>query len=104
MPVPTWVEIYTVVVILGLIVGLLLRQIVTTILVLAAVLVGVWLIGLVAASALAGLPTLTGRILGGLPIGPQVLFTVGGLVFLVGVLGGLLLTSRLSILDRSRPA
>jgi hypothetical protein len=104
MPVPTWVEIYTVVVILGLIVGLLLRQIVTTILVLAAVLVGVWLLGLVSASALAGLPTLTGRFLGGLPIGPQVLFTVGGVVFLVGVLVGLLLTSRLNLLDRSRPA
>lgn len=105
MAVPAWVIAYTVALILGLIVGLLLRFLLAVVIVAAIVVVlGVWLLGLVDLSALSQLPTLTGRLLGGLPIGPQMLFTLGGLVFIVGVLVGVLLTTRLRILDRARPA
>lgn len=105
MPVPAWVTVYTVIILLGLIAGLLLRFLLTVVVVTVTVVVlGVWLLGLLDASALSQLPTLTGRVLDGLPIGPQVLFTVGAAVFLFGAFIGLLLTTRIRALDRARPS
>jgi hypothetical protein len=105
MPVPAWVTVYTVVILLGLIAGLLLRYILTVVIVTTIVVVlGIWLLGLLDASALSQLPTLTGRLMAGLPIGPQVLFTVGAAVFLTGAFVGLLLTTRIRAFDRARPS
>jgi hypothetical protein len=104
MPVPAWVIEYTVFLILGLIAGLLVRFILVVIAVLAAIVLLVWLLGYVDSSLFSSLPSLTSRFLGGLPIGPQVLLTVGALVFLVGLFLGLLLTTRVRVLDRARAA
>ena len=99
--VPAWVFYYTVVLVLGLIAGLLLRFLITLIVLVVAAIGVIWLLGYIDTSLLANLPTLTGRYLAGLPIGPQVLFTAAGAIFLVGAFIGLLLTTRLSAFDRT---
>ena len=104
MPVPPWVIEYTVVLLLGLIAGLLLRFLLVIVAVVVAAVVFVWLLGYIDTSALSQLPSLTGRLLGGLPIGPQVLFTLGALIFLVGVFVGLLLTTRIRAVGESSAA
>jgi hypothetical protein len=101
MTVPPWVIEYTVVLLLGLIVGLLLRFILVVVAIVIAAVVFVWLLGYIDTSLLSGLPTLAGRFVNGLPIGPQVLFTVGAVVFLAGVFFGVLVTTRTPALDRS---
>lgn len=101
MAVPAWVIEYTVVLLLGLIVGLLIRYIILIVTFLIAAVLFVWLLGYVDTSLLSKLPTLTGRFLDGLPIGPQVLFTLGAMVFFIGLFIGLLLTTRLRALDRA---
>ena len=100
--VPAWVDVYTVVVLLGLIAGLLVRYVLAILIVAGVVVLGVWLLGVFDAAALAQLPTISGRIVAGLAIGPQVLFSTGAVVFLAGMFVGLLLTTRLRIFDRSR--
>ncbi|MGA8302706.1 MAG: hypothetical protein WA691_05895 [Thermoplasmata archaeon] len=106
MAVPAWVIAYSVLLILGLIVGLLLRFLILTVVIVVSILVvvGVWMLGLVDLSALSNLPTITGWLLDGLPVGPQMLFTIGGIIFIGGALGGVLLTTRLRGLDGPRPA
>jgi len=99
--VPAWVLYYTVVLVLGLIAGLELRYLIALLVLVVTVIGVIWLLGYVDTSLLANLPTLTGRYLAGLPIGPQVLVTVAGAVFLVGVLVSLLLTTRLKAFDRA---
>lgn len=102
MAVPAWVIEYTVILFIGLIAGLLLRFMLTILALVAAAVLFVWLLGYVDTSVLSGLPTITGRLINGLPIGPQVLFTLGALVFIVGMFLGLLLTTRLPGLARIR--
>ena len=97
MPVPPWVIEYTVVLLLGLIAGLLLRFLLVMVAVVATAVIFVWLLGYIDTASLDQLPSLTGRLLFGLPIGPQVLFTLGAVVFLVGMLIGLLLTTRVRV-------
>jgi hypothetical protein len=104
MAVPTWVIEYTVVLLLGLIAGLLIRYIIVIVAILIAAVLFVWLLGYVDSSLLSKLPTLAGHLVDGLPIGPQVLFTLGAMIFFVGLTIGLLLTTRLRALDRARPA
>ena len=104
MAVPSWVIEYTVVLLLGLIAGLLIRYIILIVTILVAAVLFVWLLGFVDTALLSKLPTLTGRFLGGLPIGPQVLFTQGALIFFMGLFIGLLLTTRLRALDRAGSA
>jgi hypothetical protein len=101
MPVPPWVIEYTVVLLLGLIAGLLLRFILVVAAVVVTAVIFVWLLGFIDTSALSQLPSLTGRLLYGLPIGPQVLFTLGALVFLVGMFIGLLLTTRIRVVSEA---
>ena len=105
MSVPPWVIAYTVLLLLGLTVGLLFRFVVTLVVVIAAVVIlGVWMLGLIAYSSLAAVPAAASQFLGAFPIGPQALFTVGSVVFLIGLTIGLLLTTRLRGLDRPKPA
>jgi hypothetical protein len=99
--VPAWVLYYTVILVLGLIAGLQLRFLIALIVLVVAVIGVIWLLGYIDTSLLVNLPTLTGKYLAGLPIGPQVLVTVAGAVFLVGVLISLLLTTRLRAFDRA---
>lgn len=101
--VPPWVIAYSLALIFGLIVGLLLRFIIALIAIVAVVFVlAIWVIGLSSPAALSQLTSWSERFLGGLPIGPQMLFTLAAVVFMAGVFVGLLLTSRLRALDRPR--
>lgn len=105
MAVPTWVIAYTVLLLLGLVVGLIFRFVVTLVVVVAVVVVlAIWLLGVLSSAALSGLPTWAGDFVGGWAIGVQLLFTVGGLLFVAGVALGLLLTTRLRGVDRARAA
>jgi hypothetical protein len=101
MAVPSWVVVYTVVIFLGLIAGLLFRFLLALVALVAALLLAIWLLGWVDFAALAQLPTLTGRVLAGLNIGPQVLFTIAAVVFLGGMFIGVLLTSRVRLSARA---
>lgn len=100
MTVPDWVIEYAVIFILGLIAGLLVRFLILIVAVVVAAVVIIWLLGYIASSLLSSLPTFTGQFIAGLSIGPQILFTVGALVFIVGVFLGILLTTRLRGTDR----
>jgi hypothetical protein len=104
MAVPAWVIVYTVTILIGLIAGLLLRFILAIVIASAVIVFGVWLLGAFDSAVLAQLPTLSGRVVGGLSIGPEILFSVGAVVFLVGLFLGLLLTTRVRVFDRSRPS
>ena len=89
----------------GLIVGLLLRFLLTLIVVVTAVtIIGVWLLGWLDPAALSQWPTWVNQYLGGRFVGGEMFFTLGGLVFLAGVLIGVLLTSRLRALERPTAA
>jgi len=100
MAVPDWAIEYGVIFILGLIAGLLVRFLILIVAVVVAAVVIIWLLGYIASSLLSSLPTFTGQVVAGLSIGPQLLFTVGALVFIVGLFLGILLTTRLRSLDR----
>lgn len=104
MPVPPWVIEYTVVLLLGLVAGLLLRFLLVIVAVVVTAVVFVWLLGYIDTSSLSQLPSLTGRLLDGLPIGPQVLFTLGALIFLIGVFVGLLLTTHVRMVSQAPSA
>ncbi len=102
-PIPDWSIVYLVALVLGLVVGLMLRFLLTLLVVATIVfVVGIWVFGLLDPATLARLPTIVEQYLGGVSVGPQILLTVGGLVFLGGVLGGVLLTSRLRGLEHVR--
>ena len=97
--------VYAVLLFAGLIVGLLLRFLLTLIVVVTAVaIIGVWLLGWLDPTALSQWPTWVNQYLGGRLVGGEMFFTLGGLVFLVGVLLGVLLTSRLRALERPTPS
>ncbi len=85
---------------LGLIVGLLLRFFVGLACVLAGAVFAAWLLGYLATpqitEAYAGLV----RLLAASGLTSELVFTLAGLVFLIGVCGGVLLTSRLRAFDR----
>lgn len=99
-----WV-VYAVLLLLGLIVGVLARYLLAlaaALLLLSAL--GIALIGLFDPSALARIPELLGRLWNDLPVASPVLLTVSALVFLLGVLGGVLLTTPLRAFDSARSA
>ncbi len=105
MVLPDWFVVYSLAFIGGLILGLLLRFLLTLLVVTTvAVVVGVWIVGLFEPAMLTQVPSLILHFLDGLAIGPQMFLTVGALVFLAGVLGGVLLTSPLRGLERPRAA
>ncbi len=97
--------VYLIALVLGLIVGLMLRFLLALVVAGTIVFViSVSVLALLDPGALAQLPTLVDQYLGNVSVGPQMFFTVGGLVFLGGVLGGVLLTSRLRGLEHVRSA
>lgn len=97
---PEWALVYAVVLFLGLIAGLLLRFFLG----LACVLLGAvglgWLLGYVNTSQVVRGVAALGRILAGVGVSSALLFSVVGVVFLLGMCVGVLLTSRLRALDR----
>jgi hypothetical protein len=100
--VPSWFVQYAVVLLIGMIVGLMLRFVVAIVLVGVAAVGTIVLLGYVGAPVLSqasGLVVRAAERLGGVA---GVLFTVVGLVFVAGVLGGLLLTSPLRAFGRPR--
>jgi hypothetical protein len=102
-PIPDWSIVYLVALVLGLVVGLMLRFLLTLVVVATIVfIVGTWVFGLLDPAAFAQLPRFVEQYLGGVSVGPQTFLSVGGLVFLGGVLGGVLLTSRLRGLEHAR--
>ncbi len=102
-PIPDWSIVYLVALVLGLVVGLMLRFLLTLVVVATIVfIVGTWVFGLFDPAAFASLPRFVEQYLGGVSVGPQTFLSVGGLVFLGGVLGGVLLTSRLRGLEHAR--
>lgn len=104
MAVPGWAIEYGVIFILGLIAGLLVRFLILVVTVVILAVVVIWLLGYIASSLLSSLPTFTGHVVAGLSIGPQILFTVGALIFIVGVFLGVLLTTRLRGLQGPPPS
>lgn len=105
MLLPSWAVTWMAVLALGVIVGLLARfllALLTVVLVLGVL--GAALLGLFDPALLARALELVSRLGSDLPIAPAVFLTVGGLIFLVGVLTGVLLTSPLRGLARARPA
>ena len=84
--------------------GVLARFLLTLLAVLVVLgALGIAALGILDPALLAQIPELLGRVVSGLPFSPTVLFTVGALVFLVGVLAGVLLTTPLRGLARARP-
>ena len=102
---PAGLVVYAVLLLLGLIVGVLARYLLAlaaAIVVLAAL--GIALVGLFNPSALSRIPELLGRLLNDLPISSAVVFTLGALVFLIGVLAGVLLTTPIRAVVPARSA
>ncbi len=102
---PGWVVSFAVVFLFGLIVGVLARYLIA----LLATLLVIGLIVLAAISLFA--PTLLGRLVPLVesavrvfPVSPAAFLSVGALVFAVGALVGVLLTTPLRGLDRARPS
>ena len=96
---------YATLLLLGLIVGLLARYLLAlaaALLVLAALVVA--LIGLFDPAALSRIPELLGRLWSDLPFSSTLVSTVGALVFLIGVLGGVLLTTPIRAFVPARAA
>ncbi len=91
---------YAVVLILGLIAGLLLRFFVALVFLLAGAVALTWLLGYVSAAQIWRGVSALERTLGGLGVAGVLLFTVVGIVFVVGMCSGVLLTSRLRAFDR----
>ncbi len=91
---------YAVVLILGLIAGLLLRFFVALVFLLAGAVALTWLLGYVSAVQIWRGVSALERTLGGLGVAGVLLFSVVGIVFVVGMCGGVLLTSRLRAFDR----
>lgn len=104
MLLPTWLIVYGVLLLLGVIAGLLARYLLALVAVVVTLLVlGIAVIALFDPSALLQIPQLLGRLWSDLPFSLTEFFTVGALVFLVGVLTGVLLTTPLRGLARARP-
>lgn len=104
MEIPAWLIAYSILLVLGVIVGLLLRFLLVLIVVAAAlVLLAVWLLAFFDPGALGQLRSLVSGLFSGIALSPELLFTTGTLVFLGGVLGGVLLTTRLRGIEQPRP-
>lgn len=89
-----------VVLLLGVIAGLLLRFVLAMLAVLASVVGLAWLLGFVSAGELAVALRSLGNFLAVEGISSALLATVVGATFVLGSLGGVLLTSRLRAFDR----
>ena len=101
----SWIVVYAVVLLLGLIAGVLARYLLAlAVVVITLVVLGVAVLSAIDPGAPAVFESLLGHAVRGLPISPAAFFTVGGLVFLVGVVAGILLTSPLRGLERTRYA
>lgn len=102
MVVPSWLLVYLVVLALGVVAGLLLRFFVALVAVIAVGVGLLWLLGYLPASVIERAGATLRQGLAGLTLGPEVLFSVVGGVFVAGLLIGVLLTTPLP--GWSRPA
>lgn len=96
---PTWAIVFAVVLLLGLIAGLLLRFFVTMACLIAGGVGLAYLLGYVSMSQISEGFTELQRILSAAGVSSTLLFTGTGLVFVAGMCGGVLLTSRLRAFD-----
>ncbi len=105
MIVPSWLVVWAVLLLLGLVVGVLARFLLTlAVAVVILGLIGIALLGLFAPAMLSELPGIFGGLWNDLPVTSATLFTLGAVVFLIGVLGGVLLTTPLRALSPARSA
>lgn len=103
MTVPSWFVEYGAVLLVGLIVGLLLRTVVVTVVVLVGVLAAAVLVGYVSSPGVATGVREAFSLAGQFGASAGLVLTVAGLVFLFGVVAGLLMTTPLPGLGRPRP-
>lgn len=105
MVVPGWLIVYVVAILLGLIIGVLARYLLVLVAVVVAVgLFGVALLAALDPGALGFLQSILVALWNGVPFTSATFFTLGGVVFLVGVLAGVLITTPLRSFRGARPA
>lgn len=102
MVVPSGLVVYLVVLALGVVAGLLLRFFVALIALLAVGVGLLWLLGYLPAAVIERAGSALRQGFAGLALGPEVLFSLVGAVFVAGLLIGVLLTTPLP--GSSRPA
>lgn len=102
---PSWLVVWVVLLLLGLIVGVLSRFLLAlAVAVVVLGVIGVALLGLFAPAILTQIPEVLSRLWSDLPFSTAGLFTLGAVVFLIGVLAGVLLTTPLRALSPARSA